>query len=33
MRRYAWGAVASELAALFGELQTERARPAAAAGC
>ena len=33
MRRYAWGAVARELAALFGELQGERARPAAAAGC
>ena len=33
MHRYAWGAVASELRALYAELMRERARPAAAAGC
>lgn len=33
MRRYAWGAVARELAALYAELMREHARPAAAGGC
>lgn len=33
MRRYAWGAVAADIAALYTELVWEHARPAAAAGC